>query len=226
MKNINTENRSVQILSMGVRLEGFISIPDEPKGLVVFVHGSGSSHHSPRNQYVAQVLQDGGLATLLFDLLTAPEETIDLRSRHLRFDIDLLARRTMGVLEWLDLQPFAYELKRGLFGASTGAAAALISAAELPEKVEAVVSRGGRPDLADGALAKVKAPTLLIVGGDDEVVIDLNQQALAQMQPGTHKKLMLVPGASHLFEEPGTLEYAAQLARGWFLTHLSPVSVR
>ena len=226
MNNINTENRSVQILSAGVRLEGTISIPDDPTGLVIFVHGSGSSHYSPRNQYVAQILQDGGLATLLFDLLTVTEETIDLRTRYLRFDVDLLARRTAGVLEWLDLQPFAYGLKRGLFGASTGAAAALIAAAELPEKVGAIVSRGGRPDLADGALASVQAPTLLIVGGDDEAVIDLNEQALAQMQPETDKKLMIVPGASHLFEEAGTLEKAAELARDWFLAHLSPVSVR
>jgi putative phosphoribosyl transferase len=226
MNNINTENHSVQILSMGVRLDGFISIPDDPKGLVVFVHGSGSNHHSPRNQYVAQTLQDSGLATLLFDLLTVSEETTDWRTRHLRFDIDLLARRTTGVLEWLDLQPFAYGLKRGLFGASTGAAAALIAAAELPEKVEAVVSRGGRPDLAGEVLSKVKTPTLLIVGGHDEVVIDLNQQALAQMQPRIDKKLMIVPGASHLFEEAGTLEQAAELAKEWFLAHLSPVSVR
>jgi len=226
MNNINTENRSVQILSMGVRLEGFISIPDDPKGLVVFVHGSGSSHHSPRNQYVAQTLQDSGLATLLFDLLTVSEETTDWRTRHLRFDIDLLARRTTGVLEWLDLQPFAYGLKRGLFGASTGAAAALIAAAELPEKIEAVVSRGGRPDLAGEVLSKVKTPTLLIVGGQDEVVIDLNQQALARLQPGIDKELIIVPGASHLFEEAGTLEQAAELARDWFLAHLSPVSVR
>jgi len=226
MNNINTENRSVQILSTGVRLEGTISIPDVPKGLVVFVDGSGSSQRSPRNQYVAQILQDGGLATLLFDLLTVTEETIDLRTRYLRFDVDLLARRTTGVLEWLDLQPFAYELKRGLFGASTGAAAALIAATELPEKVGAVVSRGGRPDLADEALAKVQTPTLLIVGGDDEAVIDLNEKAFAQMQPGIDKKLMIVPGASHLFEESGTLEQAAELARDWFLAHLSPVSVR
>jgi putative phosphoribosyl transferase len=226
MNNINTENHSVQILSMGVRLEGFISIPDEPKGLVIFVHGSGSSHHSPRNQYVAQTLQDRGLATLLFDLLTVSEETTDWRTRHLRFDIDLLAGRTTGVLEWLDLQPFAYGLRRGLFGASTGAAAALIAAAELPEKVDAVVSRGGRPDLAGETLAKVHAPTLLIVGGHDEGVIDLNEQALAKMQPGIDKKLVIVPGASHLFEEVGTLEEAAQLARNWFLTHLSPVNVR
>lgn len=226
MNEINTENRSVQILSAGVRLEGTISIPDDPTGLVIFVHGSGSSRYSPRNQYVAQILQDGGLATLLFDLLTVTEETIDLRTRYLRFDVDLLARRTAGVLEWLDLQPFAYGLKQGLFGASTGAAAALIAAAELPEKVDAVVSRDGRPDLADGALANVQAPTLLIVGGDDDAVIDLNEQALAQMQFATDKKLMIVPGASHLFEEPGTLEQAAELARDWFLTHLSPVSVR
>jgi pimeloyl-ACP methyl ester carboxylesterase len=132
----------------------------------------------------------------------------------------------MGVLEWLDLQPFAYDLKRGLFGASTGAAAALIAAAELPEQVETVVSRGGRPDLADGALAKVKAPTLLIVGGEDEAVIDLNKKAFAQLQLAIDKKLTIVPGASHLFEEAGTLEYAAELARDWFLAHLSPVSVR
>ncbi|HEX9388865.1 MAG TPA: dienelactone hydrolase family protein [Anaerolineales bacterium] len=226
MNKINTENRSVQILSTGVRLEGTISIPDDPIGLVVFVHGSGSSRQSPRNQYAAQVLQDGGLVTLLFDLLTVTEETIDWRTRHLRFDINLLAKRTAGVLEWLDLQPFAYDLKRGLFGASTGAAAALIAAAELPEKVDAVVSRGGRPDLADGALANVQTPTLLIVGGDDDTVIDLNEQALVQMQSETDKKLMIVPGASHLFEEPGTLEQAAELARDWFLANLSPVSVR
>ena len=225
MNDINTENRSVGILSAGVRLEGTISIPDDPIGLVIFVHGSGSSHYSSRNQYVAQVLQDSGLATLLFDLLTIPEETIDLRTRHLRFDIDLLARRTAGVLEWLDLQPFAYDLKRGLFGASTGAAAALIAASELPDKVDAIVSRGGRPDLADEALANVGTPTLLIVGEDDEAVIDLNEQALAEMQPGTDKKLVIVPGASHLFEEPGTLERAAELARVWFLAHLNTVSV-
>ena len=226
MNATNTENRYVQILSTGVRLEGILSLPEDAQGLVVFVHGSGSSRHSPRNQYVAQVLQEGGLATLRFDLLTAYEEEIDLRTRHIRFDIDLLARRTAGVLEWLDLQPYAHELKRGLFGSSTGAAAALIAAAELPDKVEAVVSRGGRPDLTGPALQKVQAPTLLIVGGNDEVAIDLNEQALAQMQEGSEKKLMIVPGASHLFEEPGTLEHAARLARDWFQTYLDRVSVR
>jgi pimeloyl-ACP methyl ester carboxylesterase len=189
------------------------------------VHGSGSSHYSIRNQYVAQTLQDAGLATLLFDLLTVSEETIDLRTRHLRFDIDLLAKRTAGVLEWLDLQPFAYELKRGLFGASTGAAAALIAAGELPDKVDAIVSRGGRPDLAEEALARVQTPTLLIVGGEDQAVVELNQQALTEMQPEIDKKLVIVPGASHLFEEPGTLERAADLARDWFLAHLASVNV-
>jgi dienelactone hydrolase len=225
MTKTSTENRYVQILSTGVRLEGIVSVPVDPKGLVIFVHGSGSSRHSPRNQFVAQTLQEGGLATLLFDLLTAYEEEIDMRTRHLRFDIDLLARRTAGVLEWLDLQPYAQDLKRGLFGASTGAAAALMAAAELPDRVDAVVSRGGRPDLAGPALPKVQAPTLLIVGGNDEVVIDLNKQALEQMQPGAEKKLMIVPGATHLFEEPGTLDYAARLAMEWFQAHLDHVNV-
>jgi fermentation-respiration switch protein FrsA (DUF1100 family) len=189
---------------VGVRLEGIVSIPEDARGFVVFVHGSGSSRHSPRNQYVAQTLQEGGLATLLFDLLTPYEEESDLQTRYLRFDIDLLAKRTTGVLEWLNLQPYAYGLKRGLFGSSTGAAAALIAAAELPDMVDAVVSRGG----------------------NDDVVIDLNQQALGQMQPLTETKLTVVPGASHLFEEPGALEHAARLARDWFQTHLDGVTVR
>jgi dienelactone hydrolase len=226
MNKTNTENRYVQILSTGVRLEGIVSTPDQVRGFVVFVHGSGSSRHSPRNQYVAQTLQEGGLATLLFDLLTPYEEESDLQTRYLRFDIELLARRTAGVLEWLDLQPYAYGLKQGLFGSSTGAAAALMAAAELPEKVSAVVSRGGRPDLAGRALSQVEAPTLLIVGGNDEVVIDLNERALAKMQPGFQTKLTVIPGASHLFEEPGALEHAARLAREWFQLHLSPVEVR
>lgn len=226
MNKTNTENRYVRILSTGVHLEGILSVPEQPKGLVVFVHGSGSSRHSPRNQYVAETLQEGGLATLLFDLLTPSEEEIDLQTRHLRFDINLLARRTIGVLEWLTLQPYARDLKIGLFGSSTGAAAALIAAAELPNNVDAVVSRGGRPDLADSALPKVQAPTLLIVGGYDEPVIYLNEQALAQIQAAKEKKLIIVPGASHLFDEPGTLEYVARLATEWFQTYLSPVNVR
>lgn len=226
MNKTNTENRYAQILSTGVRLEGIVSIPEDARGFVVFVHGSGSSRHSPRNQYAAQTLQEGGLATLLFDLLTAYEEESDLQTRYLRFDINLLARRTAGVLEWLDLQPYSYGLKKGLFGSSTGAAAALMAAAELPEQVSAVVSRGGRPDLAGAALPLVKAPTLLIVGGNDDVVIKLNEQALTNMPSDGQKKLVVVPGASHLFEESGALEQAAGLARDWFLMHLSPVSVR
>ena len=225
MNKTITENRYVQILSTGVRLEGIVSIPEEARGFVVFVHGSGSSRHSPRNQYVAQTLQEGGMATLLFDLLTAYEEESDLQTRYLRFDIDLLARRTTGVLEWLDLQPYAYGLKKGLFGSSTGAAAALMAAAELPDQIDAVVSRGGRPDLAGAALQNVEAPTLLIVGGNDQVVIDLNEQALENMPPEGHKKLVVVPGASHLFEEAGALEHAARLARDWFQRHLDGVGV-
>jgi pimeloyl-ACP methyl ester carboxylesterase len=226
MNKTNTENRYVQILSTGVRLEGIVSIPEEARGFVVFVHGSGSSRHSPRNQYVAQTLQEGGFATLLFDLLTAYEEESELQTRYLRFDINLLARRAAGVLEWLELQPFAYGLKKGLFGSSTGAAAALMAAAELPDQVDAVVSRGGRPDLAGAVLADVQAPTLLIVGGTDEAVINLNEQALANMPAGFQNRLVVVPGASHLFEEPGALEYAAGLARDWFQTHLDEVGVR
>jgi len=221
-----TENRYVQILSTGVRLEGIMSIPDNATENVLFVHGSGSSRHSPRNQYVAQTLQEGGLATLLFDLLTAYEEESDLQNRYLRFDVDLLARRTAGVIEWLDLQPYAYGLKKGLFGSSTGAAAALMAAAELPDQVGAVVSRGGRPDLAGRALQNVEAPTLLIVGGKDQAVNDLNEQALVNMPPEGHKKLVVVPGASHLFEETGALERAARLARDWFQVHLNGIGVR
>ena len=226
MNRTNVENQYVRILSLGVHLEGILSIPEDAKGIVVFVHGSGSSRHSPRNQYVAQTIQAGGLATLLFDLLTADEEEIDLQTRHLRFDIDLLARRTSGVLEWVALQPYECVSRVGLFGSSTGADAALIAAAELPHKVHAVVSRGGRPDLAGEALPKVQAPTLLIVGGNDLAVIHLNEQALAQMQPGQNKKIVIVPGASHLFDEPGTLEFAARLATEWFQSHLSAVHVR
>jgi dienelactone hydrolase len=226
MNKTNTENRYVQILSTGVRLEGIVSIPEDARGFVVFVHGSGSSRHSPRNQYIAQTLQEGGLATLLFDLLTAYEEESDLQTRYLRFDINLLTRRTAGVLEWLNLQPYAYGLKKGLFGSSTGAAAALMAAAELPDEVDAVVSRGGRPDLAGAALGDVEASTLLIVGGNDDVVIDLNKQALENISVDTEKKLIVVPGASHLFEEPGALEEAARLARDWFQVHLDRVGVR
>ncbi len=226
MNRTNTENRYVQIETEGVTLEGNLSLPDQPQGIVVFVHGSGSSRHSPRNQYVAQELQEGGLATLLFDLLTADEEQTDLRTRQLRFDISLLARRTIGALDWLVQQPYARDLTLGLFGSSTGAAAALIAAAARPAQVEAVVSRGGRPDLAGQTLARIQTPVLLIVGGLDTQVIELNKQAIRSMPPEPRKLLHIVPGATHLFEEPGTLEQAARLARDWFLQHLVAVPAR
>ncbi len=226
MESKKLEERNIRIPSAGVDLEGILTIPEHARGLVVFVHGSGSSRHSPRNQYVARTIQQAGLATLLFDLLTAAEEQIDLRTRQLRFDIHLLARRTIGVLEWLGRQTDEPALNTGLFGASTGAAAALIAAAELPDRVRAVVSRGGRPDLAGSALPGVQAPTLFIVGSQDEAVIDLNEQALARMQRESKSKLMIVPGASHLFEEPGTLEQAARLAADWFQAHLTGINVR
>jgi putative phosphoribosyl transferase len=210
---------SVQILAGQVKLAGDLCIPQAAKGLVLFAHGSGSSRFSPRNRFVAQVLQEGGLATLLFDLLTPSEEEIDERTRHLRFDIDLLAGRLVATTDWVLQQPEVQNLKIGYFGASTGAAAALIAAAQRPEAVAAVVSRGGRPDLALPVLPQVKAPTLLIVGGKDQAVIHMNEQALAQLH--TEAKLEIVPGASHLFEEPGTLEATARLAGNWFRRYLT-----
>jgi len=184
------------------------------------VHGSGSSRHSPRNQYVAKELQKSGLATLLFDLLTVEEERIDMLTRHLRFDIDLLSKRLINTTNWLLNNPDTEDLNIGYFGASTGAAAALMAAKEYSDTVKAVVSRGGRPDLAESALMYVKAPTLLIVGGRDTQVIDLNQWALERMVM-LDKELKIVPGATHLFEEPGTLEEVARLAGEWFKKYLS-----
>jgi putative phosphoribosyl transferase len=189
-------------------------LPENVHGLVLFAHGSGSSRHSSRNRFVAKVLRNARLGTLLFDLLTAEEERVDAVSAQLRFDIGLLAERVIGVTDWLKTNPETAQLRLGYFGASTGAAAALVAAAQRPE-VAAVVSRGGRPDLAGDYLPRVQAPTLLIVGGDDVPVIALNQQAYGRL--GTSdKKLVIVPGASHLFEEPGTLEQVAQLAADWF----------
>ncbi|MCC6453355.1 MAG: dienelactone hydrolase family protein [Caldilineaceae bacterium] len=196
-------------------LQGILQIPHAAQGLAVFAHGSGSSRHSARNQHVAQLLQQDGLATLLFDLLTVEEEEIDLRTRHLRFNIELLANRMTGATDWLVQQPETHSLPVGYFGASTGAAAALISAAARPDVVRAVVSRGGRPDLAGDILSFVSAPTLLIVGGKDTPVITMNQAALARL--GTAKKLTIIPGATHLFEEPGALEEVARLASDWFM---------
>jgi putative phosphoribosyl transferase len=196
-------------------LYGDLVIPANAGAVVAFAHGSGSSRHSPRNQYVAHFLQQSGLATLLFDLLTPDEERIDARTRHLRFDIALLARRLAAATAWLKKDADTSGLDVGYFGASTGAAAALVAAAERPEDVYAVVSRGGRPDLAGGSLPRVKAPTLLIVGGEDAAVIAMNQDAQQRLRV-TEKKLVIVPGATHLFEEPGTLEQVASLACAWF----------
>ncbi|MBS9387297.1 MAG: dienelactone hydrolase family protein [Dolichospermum sp. BR01] len=206
----------VSVTAGKVNLEGNLVIPNGATGIVLFAHGSGSSRHSPRNRYVAGVLQQAGLATLLIDLLTAEEEEIDLRTRHLRFDIGLLASRLVGATDWLVHNPDTCNLKVGYFGASTGAGAALVAAAERPEAVQAIVSRGGRPDLAGSALPRVKAPTLLIVGGYDQPVIAMNEDALAQLH--SVKRLEIIPRATHLFEEPGKLAAVAQLASEWF-TH-------
>jgi pimeloyl-ACP methyl ester carboxylesterase len=205
-------------ISSRVSLEGNLSIPEQPRGMVLFVHGSGSSRFSPRNQYVARVLQEARFATLLIDLLTKQEEEQDLYTGHLRFNIDLLSERVVEVTNWLTSQLGIKDLKIGYFGASTGAAAALVAAARLPLIVRAVVSRGGRPDLASAFLPRVKAPTLLIVGSRDTQVIQLNQTALSLLQ--AEKRLVLVEGATHLFEEPGALEQVARIACEWFEQYL------
>jgi putative phosphoribosyl transferase len=201
-----------------VKLQATFSLPGQARGVVAFAHGSGSGRHSPRNRYVAGILNAGGFGTVLADLLTEEEERIDLHTSQLRFDIGLLARRVTAVVDWLTTTPEAAALPRGLFGASTGAAAALVAAAERPHEIKAVVSRGGRPDLARDALSRVTAPTLLIVGGRDEAVLRLNRQAYDELQCA--KLLQVVPGATHLFEEPGTLERVAELATDWFAGHL------
>jgi len=202
-----------------VSLNGDLVVPSRAHGIVVFAHGSGSGRSSPRNRYVAGVLQAGGLATLLFDLLTPEEERVDLRTRHLRFDIELLADRLVGATDPLLQQEGVADLPLGYFGASTGAAAALIAATRRPAQVAAVVSRGGRPDLAGSVLPEVRAPTLLIVGGLDHAVIEMNRDALARLT--CEKELEIVEGATHLFEEPGTLERVAALATDWFARHLT-----
>lgn len=200
-------------------LYGDLGLPARSSGLVLFAHGSGSGRHSARNRAVARHLQDRGIATLLFDLLTAEEEQVDLRTREHRFDIALLTRRMEAAAEWTRTQESLRELPLGFFGASTGSAAALIAAAQLGQRVAAVVSRGGRPDLAGpAALAALRAPTLLIVGGADHGVIELNEQALRQLR--CESQLEIVPGATHLFEEPGTLEQVSELAAAWFTRHL------
>jgi dienelactone hydrolase len=214
-----TTQRDVAIDADGVRLQGDLTVPPDARGVVVFAHGSGSGRFSPRNRAVAGVLVEAGLATLLMDLLTAEEEAVDLRTRELRFDTELLGRRVIASIDWLAADAAVGPGPIGCFGASTGAAAALIAAAERPQRVGAVVSRGGRPDLAGEALRRVTTPTLLIVGGNDVQVLRVNQAAMAAL--AGEARLEVVPGATHLFEEPGALERVAELARDWFVRHLA-----
>ena len=213
-----TPRESVSIPADGVVLTGELTVPVGAGGIVVFAHGSGSSRLSPRNRFVAEALQAAGSGTLLFDLLTAEEETEDERDAHLRFDIELLARRLVVATRWISGRASARKFDLGYFGASTGGAAALVAAAELGPAIDAVVSRGGRPDLAGDALPRVTAPTLLIVGGRDELVLELNEDAYSRLQ--CEKRLAVVPGATHLFEEPGKLAEVAALAADWFQQHL------
>jgi dienelactone hydrolase len=218
------EHLPVTVNVPGAALEGYLSLPTAATGVVVFAHGSGSSRHSPRNRYVADILNEGSLATLLIDLLTADEQEVDQQTGQLRFDIPFLANRLVAITQWLREQPQVASLRIGYFGASTGAGAALVAAAELPRLIHAVVSRGGRPDLAGDALPRVMAPTLAIVGGNDPEVLELNRRALARTN--CVKVLHVIPGASHLFEEPGALEEVAKLARAWFAEKLSAAAGR
>lgn len=222
MNGMESGDVAVTLDVQGASVRGDLRLPTAARGLVLFAHGSGSSRHSPRNRRVARQLLEAGIATLLIDLLSEEEGRVDEVTREFRFDIDLLARRLAGPLAWLRRQPETRSLPMGLFGASTGAAAALIACAEHPGAVGAVVSRGGRPDLAGSALDRVRVPTLLIVGGHDPVVLDLNEQARRRL-PAT-ARLEVVPGAGHLFDGPGQLDRVAALARAWFLRHLAAVS--
>lgn len=210
--------RPVEIPTGNVLLHGDLTIPEGAKGIVLFAHGSGSSRLSPRNRFVARVFNRSNLGTLLFDLLTSEEEAVDIYTRHLRFDIDMLAGRLTDAAKWVFDQEETREMRVGLFGASTGAAAALMAAAELGSRISAVVSRGGRPDLAGDTLPEVMAPTLLIIGGLDDVVIDLNEKAYRQLR--CEREMKIIPGATHLFEEPGKLEAVADIAAEWFQRHL------
>jgi putative phosphoribosyl transferase len=225
MPDLAKQERAVSIPVDGVTLQGDLAIPQQARGIVIFAHGSGSSRFSPRNRAVARVLRASHFGTLLMDLLTPEEEALDERTRELRFDIGKLASRLVAATDWLSTVPEAHGLPAGYFGASTGAGAALVAAAERPAVVRAVVSRGGRPDLAGRALSHVLAPTLLIVGGLDEQVIELNQDAMTEMT-AANATIEIVPGATHLFEEPGTLESVARLATSWFEQHLAPASTR
>jgi putative phosphoribosyl transferase len=218
---MNAAQESLRIPAADVTLDADMVVPQPARGLVLFAHGSGSSRHSSRNRHVAGELQAAGLATVLADLLTPEEEQADVRTGALRFDIDLLSGRVTALTDWLVEQERLADLGIGLFGASTGAAAALVTAAARPASVQAVVSRGGRPDLAGGRLRQVRQPTLLIVGGRDRTVLELNRGAMEEL--GGETRLEIVPGASHLFEEPGALDEVARLARDWFVRHLRPV---
>jgi dienelactone hydrolase len=220
------EQVSITVPLGRVELSADVSLPDHARGVVLFAHGSGSSRHSPRNRQVADVLNRGSIGTILIDLLTEEEEAIDVQTAELRFDISLLGRRLAAITDWIARQPGLKSLGLGYFGASTGAAAALVAAAERPHLVRAVVSRGGRPDLAGASLRRVLTPTLFIVGGDDAVVLDLNYAAIAELPRQTEHKLEVVEGASHLFEEPGALDKVAALARDWFREHLASHPVR
>jgi putative phosphoribosyl transferase len=217
LNNVRADECPVKVEAGQVVLDGSLCIPPRVRGIVLFAHGSGSSRLSPRNKYVAQVLQKASIGTLLFDLLTREEEIIDDRTAKYRFEIKLLAKRLVAATDWLPEYLGAENVKLGYFGASTGAAAALIAASDRSDMVLAVVSRGGRPDLAAPALTKVKAATLLIVGGEDTEVIEMNREALAKLK--AEKSMVIVPGATHLFEEPGALEEVARLASDWFLHH-------
>ena len=213
----------VHVPIASITLEGNLLIPTGARGIVLFAHGSGSSRFSSRNRYVASELRAAGLGTLLIDLLTAQEERVDAMTAHLRFDIGMLADRLVGTIAWLRQQPETASLSIGMFGASTGGGAALVAAAQRPDDVQAVVSRGGRPDLAGDALESVQAPTLLIVGGDDTPVIRMNRDAYERLH--CEKRMEIVPGASHLFEEPGTLEQVARSAADWFQRYLRHTSM-
>lgn len=217
-----TTKTSVAVPIDGQSLPGDLAMPADPEGIVLFAHGSGSSRYSRRNQYVARMLEQRHLATLLIDLLTPQEEVVDDRTGEYRFDIPMLADRLVTIVDWLRRRTDTASLPIGLFGASTGGGAALIAASARPREISAVVSRGGRPDLAGAALAKVTSPTLLIVGGFDAPVIGMNRSAMKQMRGQV--KLEIVPGATHLFEEPGTLEQVADLAGAWFASHLQLVA--
>ena len=219
---MNTEEliQNVRIPAGGVMLDGELRLPADPSGVVVFAHGTGSSRFSPRNQSVAKTIRQAGVGTLLFDLLTKEEESVDIYTRHLRFDISLLAERLIATIDWLERQDTTKALPIGLFGASTGGGAALVAAAKLRDRVRAVVSRGGRPDLAGDALSRVVSPTLLIIGALDDAVIEMNREAMSKMK--CQVEMRIIPGATHLFEEPGALEFVASLAAEWFVKYLRP----